>query len=119
MRGVKTGSSVFGLVAFWGFALAAPSARAATLNYQESVSGDLPESSPWVLLNLGVGANTVSGSSHVAVSSTAFTAADFDSFRFIVPANTELTSIEYNATITSATNPGVVRIDTFFDQGPA
>ena len=99
--------------------LAGPSLTAATLNYQESVSGDLPEISPWVLLNLDVGANTVSGSSRLTVSSTAITFHDFDSFRFVVPVGTELTSIQFDATVTSATNPGVVNIDTFFDLGPA
>jgi len=65
----------------------ASTAHAAPINYSESVSGDLPETTPPAVFTLDVGVNTVSGTCGVTPSGN-----DFDSFAFIVPATMQITS---------------------------
>jgi hypothetical protein len=68
-------------------------ASATPINYQESVSGDLPTSlpaAPAFVFLLDVGVNTVSGTSHFNVDG-----ADGDSFAFTIPVGMELTNISY------------------------
>jgi hypothetical protein len=94
-------------------------AHATPINYNESTDGDLPESAPFPVLDLGIGANTVSGSSLVTTSNTAVTAGDFDSFEFTVPLGAQLTSIQYNSQVTNAVNPGLVQFQEFLDVAPS
>lgn len=112
-------------LALLGSCLAAPvmpwstPAHATPLNYNESTDGDLPESAPFPVLALGVGTNTVSGSSLLTTSSTAVTGKDFDSFEFTVPVGAQLTSIQYSSQVTNAVNPGLVQFQEFLDVAPA
>lgn len=96
--------------------LVATSASAGTVNYLESVSGDLPESSGFPVLTLGVGVNTVSGSSFVNFPAGGPSSADFDSFKFVVPVGTILTGITYTSTVTlDTTNEPSLRMEAFVD----
>jgi PEP-CTERM motif len=73
-------------------------ASAAPVAYNEAIDGDLPESSGWPLLTLDVGVNTVTGTSFFSAISGL--SADFDSFRFLVPAGRRLVEISYAAQLT-------------------
>jgi len=73
-------------------------ANAGPINYQESVSGDLPTfGSPLPTFTFDVGTNTISGTFGLNTN------ADFDSFAFVVPAGMRLVS----AKVTLADGPGV------------
>ena len=101
-----------------GPAPAAP-AKAAPLQYDESVSGDLPESAPFPVLLLDVGVNTVSGSSYLNEAAQPYSA-DFDSLEFTVPAGTQLNSISYASTVTQLIGtPNTVRLEAFVDKTDA
>ena len=94
-------------------------AHATPIHYNESTDGDLPETAPFPVLDLGSGANTVSGSSTLTTSSTAITGDDFDSFAFTVPAGMQLTSIQYSSHVTNAVNPGLAQFQEFLDTEPS
>src|SRR5262245_16322031 len=64
-------------------------AVAVPVNYQESVSGDLPESGmPLPTFTFDIGLNTVSGRFGTDISY----GADFDSFAFTIPPGMQLTA---------------------------
>jgi hypothetical protein len=94
-------------------------AHSTPIHYNESTDGDLPETAPFPVLDLGSGANTISGSSTLTTSSTAITDHDFDSFAFTVPAGMQLTSIQYTSQVTSSVNPGLVQFQEFLDTEPS
>jgi hypothetical protein len=102
---------------FAAASLAPLAASAAPLVYNEAVNGDLPElASQLPTLQLDVGVNTISGSSFFDAV-TQPPVADFDSFNFIVPADTQLIAISYTAHITSSVgNPTSLRIEVFLDR---
>jgi hypothetical protein len=95
--------------------LAVP-AQAAPLHFVDGVDGTLTEGAPFPVLQLGVGANTVSGTSFVNLGAQQ---ADFDSFEFVVPAKTRLESISYTPTDVSNPNMTFLRIETFLDVAPS
>jgi hypothetical protein len=73
-------------------------ASATPINYQESVSGDLPDSLPVpaaFLFPLDVGVNTVSGTASLDFSNANNAIHDIDSFAFTVPVGMVLTDISY------------------------
>jgi hypothetical protein len=71
------------------------SAHATPIAYQESVSGDLGDTSPFTQFTLDTGANTFSGTSQ-SLSPLDFDSLDFDSFDFVVPAGMELVDVSYS-----------------------
>jgi hypothetical protein len=86
-------------------------ASATPISYQESVSGDLPDSlpaPPAAVFTLDVGANTLSGTSHFSVSSNGAFDFDLDSFAFIVPVGMKVTNISYAFTRGGNANAGRV-----------
>lgn len=93
--------------------------RATPVNFNEATGGDLPETSPWPIFTLDVGANTISGHSLLRADSVEITAYDFDSFQVVVPEGDVLTSMSLSIEFTEIVNPGSVTFDTFFDQGPS
>lgn len=98
--------------------MASPSG-ATPLNYNEAISGDLPENAPFAVLALGVGVNTVSGTSFVSFPSGGPNSADFDSFEFTVPANTQLVGISYTFNVTNDTSgDSTLRMEAFVDDFP-
>jgi len=93
--------------------------HATPLAYNEAVSGDLPENPPFPVLSLDVGANTVSGTSFVNFPVGGPNSADFDSFEFSVPANTQLVGITYTPTVTNDTSGDTtLRMEAFVDDVP-
>jgi hypothetical protein len=104
------------LVAIAGFAVVTEPAAATPLNYNEAVSGDLPEDPPYPVLPLGVGVNTVTGTSDFDAPSPSSISADFDDFEFTVPAGTQLVSFGFTSNVTSVSgSPTWMRIETFID----
>jgi hypothetical protein len=100
-------------------AFAVAQARATPLAYNEAVSGDLPEGSPFPVLPLDVGVNTVTGTSFVNFPSGGPNSADFDSFEFSVPTNTQLVGITYASTVTNDTSGDTtLRMEAFVDDVP-
>jgi hypothetical protein len=95
-------------------------AHAAPLNFVDGVDGTLTESAPFPVLQLGIGANTVSGTSFAQFVNSPF-AADFDSFEFTVPAQTRLVSISYASTVTNESDPTLasLRMEAFLDVAPS
>ena len=95
-----------------------PAADAAPIHYQESVSGDLAELGPLKTMNFDIGANTVSGSQSFDARNGI--AADFDQFKFVVPAGTKLVGISmavnFTDTIGQLTLP--LYLDVFVDTLP-
>ncbi len=90
---MKTGlSRVMGAA----LALAALSAGAAPLSYNEAIDGDL-HPFPTTSMSLGVGTNTVTGS--VASGSSGRFPTDFDSFSFELAAGATVTSISMSFTL--------------------
>jgi hypothetical protein len=59
---------------------------ATTVNYDESIDGDLPGIGTLTVFNFGSGVNTISG------TTTAGSSPDFDSFAFVIPAGHQLTT---------------------------
>lgn len=71
------------------------------------------------MLALGVGVNTVSGTSFVSFPSGGPNSADFDSFEFTVPANTQLVGISYTFNVTNDTSgDSTLRMEAFVDDFP-
>ena len=100
-------------------ALAVSPAHATPLAYNEAVSGDLPENAPFPVLPLDVGVNTVTGTSFVNFPPGGPNSADFDSFEFSVPANTQLLGITYTSTVTNDTSGDTtLRMEAFVDDVP-
>jgi hypothetical protein len=93
-------------------------AQAVPLHFVDGVDGTLTESGPFPDLQLGIGANTVSGTSFINFAGTTPTA-DFDSFEFTVPAKTKLTSISYAPTDVSDPAITFLRVETFIDVAPS
>jgi hypothetical protein len=92
---------VFGraAAAFGFMVMAAVPAHAAA--YFENISGDLPElAMNGPVLNLGIGANTVSGSTGMSVRNGVFLH-DLDSFRIHIPGDAVLTDVSYAFTFTN------------------
>lgn len=81
MKVARAAAAVVGIVA-------PVAATAAPISYNESIDGDLAVGGTLPVLALGVGANTVSGSTGSAGSLP-----DFDSFAFAVASGTELFGI--------------------------
>ena len=91
-------------------------AGAVPLAYNESVNGDLPENSGFPVLQLDLGINTVSGTSFVNFPNGGPNSADFDSFEFLLPANTQLVSLTYSSHVTlDTTNEQTLRMEAFLD----
>jgi hypothetical protein len=108
------------LIAIAGFAGVTQPAVATPLNYNEAVSGDLPEDPPYPVLPLGVGVNTVTGTSDFDALPPAPLSADFDDFEFTVPAGTQLVSFGFTSNVTSGSgSPTWMRIETFIDTSDA
>ena len=106
------------LIAAAGFAFLTEPAVATLLNYNEAVSGDLPEDPPYPVLPLGVGVNTVTGTSDFDAPSPGSISADFDDFEFTVPVGTQLVSFGFTSDVTSVSgSPTWMRIETFIDTG--
>ena len=95
------------------------SAEAAPVQYQESVSGDLPQNGALTNFNFEVGANTISGFQQFDARNGV--AADFDHFKFVLPAHTQLVGIklatQMTETIGQLTLP--LYLDIFVDALPA
>lgn len=93
----KSLTGLIGLVFLWSV-----SAYAAPFLYDESVSGDLPCTSPpcAATFPFDVGTNVIKGT----VSNAVF---NFDSFSFSIPAGTQLTSVAYSWSL-SGTGPVTV-----------
>jgi hypothetical protein len=100
-------------------ALVAP-AQATPLHFVDGVDGTLVENAPFPVLQLGIGDNTVSGTSFANFPGPS-ASADFDSFEFTVPVGTRLVSINYATTVTTETNPslGSLRMEAFLDVAPS
>ena len=99
--------------------LAVSPAHATPLAYNEAVSGDLPENAPFPVLPLDVGVSTVTGTSFVNFPPGGPNSADFDSFEFSVPANTQLIGITYTSTVTNDTSGDTtLRMEAFVDDVP-
>jgi hypothetical protein len=91
-------------------------AVATPVNYNEAVDGDLPGGSPYPVLPLDVGVNTVTGTSDFDAPSLDSLSADFDDFEFTVPASTRLVSFGFTSSVTSVSgSPSWMRIETFID----
>ena len=74
------------------FAVSSAPAAAAPFTFSEAVSGDLPGAVPAPsVFVLDVGVNTIAGTETFG----AFAIVNFDSFAFLVPVGTQLTSISY------------------------
>lgn len=82
MKVARAAAAVVGIVA-------SVAATAAPISYNESIDGDFGVDETLPVLALGVGANTVSGSTGISGSSL-----DFDSFAFAVGPGTELVGIQ-------------------------
>jgi hypothetical protein len=82
-------------------------ATAAPLQYQESVSGDLPILASGLTLALDLGTNTVAGSSSAADDFVNPIQIDRDSFSFTVPSGDTVTSVEYAFRLTSFSGGGI------------
>lgn len=106
-------SSLRSLLAPLALAVAATGVAAMPVHYDEAVQGDLPENAPWISLVLGEGVNTVRGSGAMTTSPLA---ADFDSFRFVVPAGHRLTGLSFQSEVTESTGSlQILRVETFLD----
>lgn len=104
------------LLAIAGFVVIAGPAVATPVNYNEAVDGDLPGGSPYPVLPLDVGVNTVTGTSDFDAPSLDSLSADFDDFEFTVPASTRLVSFGFTSSVTSVSgSPSWMRIETFID----
>jgi len=68
--------------------------------YDESVSGDLTNDPPHVTLQLAPGVSSIKGSQFEDDTGPGGSVADFDEFRFVVPAGTQVTNISYAFVLT-------------------
>ena len=102
IAGLAAGQRVVAVLLWFvtGFAIRA---AADPVHYNEAVSGDLGSVSPFTLLVLDIGTNTVSGTEHYFTVSMP-PDVDADSFAVAVPAGAALASITYATTLTSGTS---------------